>query len=164
MAAAYRADVTAVDQGDKLEFLRSLGAADVIDFERTAYARSGRTHDWILDLAAHRRLRDCRRALSPRGRYVLAGGPTGRFFRLLAAGRLLTLGTAKKMRMLMWEPFAPADVAALCEPAASGAVVPRIDRVFSLEEVPDALRMLEQGNARGKLVIRIRQESREENA
>jgi len=158
MAVAYGAAVTAVDRGDKLDFLRSLGADHAIDFEQTDYTRSGDTYDWILDLAAYRRLRESRRALSPRGHYVMAGGPFGRFMRLLAFGPLLTLGTRQRMQMLMWKPFAPDDVAALSELAASGMIAPRIDRVLPLEEVPDALRLLESGEARGKLVIRIAME------
>jgi NADPH:quinone reductase-like Zn-dependent oxidoreductase len=155
MAVAYGAEVTAVDRGGKLEFLRSLGADHVIDFEREDYTRTGRTYDWILDLAAHRPLRESRRALSDAGRYVMAGGPIGRFFRLLVAGPLLTRGTDRKMGMLMWKPFAPDDVVALTELVKSGAVTPRIDRVVPLEEVPEALRVLEIGEARGKIVVAV---------
>lgn len=159
MAKTYGGIVTAVDRWDKLEFMRSLGADHVIDYEREDYTRSARTYDWILDLAAHRPLRESRRALAESGRYVMAGGPTGRFFRLLAIGPLLTRGTDRKMGMLMWKPFEPTDVDALKVLVESGAVRPVIDRTYPLDEVPDALRLLESGRAQGKLVIAVGSES-----
>ena len=155
MAKAYGAVVTAVDRKDKLEFMRTLGADHVIDFEREDYSRSGKTYDWILDLAAHRSLRDSRRALARAGRYVMAGGPTGRFFRLLATGPLLTRGTDRTMGMLMWKPFEPGDVEALTALVEAGAVRPHVDRVLPLERTPGALRILGNDEARGKLVIRV---------
>lgn len=159
MAKAYGAEVTAVDCAWKLDFLRSLGADHVLDFEQQDYTRSGKTYDWILDLAAYHPLRNCQRALSFRGQYVMAGGPFGRFMRLLTFGPFLTLGTSRRMKMLMWKPFNSEDVAALIQLVAAGAVLPRIDRVFSLEEVPDALRLLARGEAQGKLVIKLSTES-----
>ena len=155
MAKAYGAEVTAVDRGDKLGFLRSLGADHVIDFEREDYTRSGRTYGWILDLAAHRPLLDSRRALAESGRYVMAGGPIGRFFRLVAVGPLLTRGTNRTMGMLMWKPFEPADVDALIALVESGAVRPVIDRTYPLDDAPEAFRLLESGRTQGKLVIAV---------
>jgi NADPH:quinone reductase-like Zn-dependent oxidoreductase len=155
MAKAYGAEVTGVDRTEKLDFLRSIGADHTIDYTSEDYTQSGKTYDWILDLAAHRPLVASRRALGPSGRYVMAGGPTGRFLRLLATGPLLTGGTNRKMGMLMWEPFAPADVAALIDLIESGKLTPIIDRAYSLDDVPEAVRRLESGEARGKLVIRI---------
>ena len=153
MAKTYGATVTAVDRDDRLEFMRCLGADHVIDFEREDYTRSKRRYDWILDLAAYRPLRDSRRALAESGRYIMAGGPTGRFLRLLAVGSLLTKGTDRVMGMLMWQPFSPEDVDALVALVASGAVRPVIDRTYPLDETPDAFRLLESGRARGKIVI-----------
>jgi len=155
LAKAYGADVTAVDRASKLEFMRSVGADHVIDFEQEDYTRSGKVYDWVLDLAAHRPLIDSRRALGATGRYVMAGGPTGRFFRLLAVGSLLTRGTDRTMTLLMWKPFAPADVATLTDLLQAGKIKPVIDRTYPLDDVPEAIRRLESGAARGKLVIRI---------
>jgi NADPH:quinone reductase-like Zn-dependent oxidoreductase len=85
----------------------------------------------------------------------MAGGPTGRFFRLLAVGSLLTRGTDRTMTLLMWKPFAPADVATLTNLLQAGKIKPGIDRTYPLDDVPEAIRCLESGAARGKLVIRI---------
>lgn len=155
MAKAYGAVVTAVDRRDKLEFLRSLGADHVIDFEQEDYARSGKAYDWILDLAAYRALRDSRRALAGSGRYIMAGGPMGRFLLLLAVGSLLTRGSDRVMGILMWQPFSPADVDALIALVASGAVRPIIDCTHTLDEAPEAFHYLESGRAQGKIVIAV---------
>jgi len=155
MAKAYGAVVTAVDRADKQEFLRSVGADFVVDFEREDYTRSGKTYDWILDLAAYRPLRDSRRALAASGRYIMAGGPMGRFVRVLAAGPLLTRGTDRVMGMLMWKPFMEEDVDALVALVSSGAIRPVIDSTYPLDAVPEALQLLESGRARGKIVIAV---------
>ncbi len=155
IAKAHGAIVTAVDRGDKTDFLHSLGADRVIDFEREDYTRTGNTYDWILDLAAYRPLRDSRRALADSGRYVMAGGPMGRFVQLLITGPLLTRGTGRDMRMLMWKPFDQADIDELLDLVASGHVRPVIDRAYPLCEVPIALRRLESGSAQGKITIDV---------
>jgi NADPH:quinone reductase-like Zn-dependent oxidoreductase len=139
-----------------MEMVRGLGADEVIDYSREDYTRSGRRWDWIVDVIGNRSILEIRRALKPGGVHVMVGGPTGRILQALVVGPVISLAGSRKMGlMLWWKPFNKDDVATLVELIEAGRIVPVIDRRYRLSEVPDALRYLKAGRARGKVVITV---------
>ena len=154
IAKAYGAHVTGVCSTAKVEMVRGLGADHVIDYTREDYTRSRQRYDWIVDVAGNRSILDCRRALKPGGVYVMVGGPTARIFGSLFLGPVISLAGSRKMGlMLWWKPFNKEDVAVLVELIEAGKIVPVIDRRYPLSEVAEALRYLDEGRARGKVII-----------
>lgn len=148
------AEVTGVDSADKLDLLRSIGADHVIAYEREDFTRNGQRYDVILDLVARRSIFESRRALSPNGVYVMVGGASDRLLQAAFVGPLISIPGSKKLGIMWWwKPFHQDDVATLKELIEAGVVAPVIDRRYPLSEVPEALRYLEQGRARGKIVI-----------
>lgn len=160
IAKSMGAQVTGVARGEKLEFVRSLGADDVIDYERTDYTAIGRRWDWILDTDSHRSILRVRRALAPNGVYVTLGGTSLPILGALLLGPLLSLRGGKYSGlMLWWKPFHPPDVDRLKSLYRSGAYRPRVDRTYPLAEVADALRWVDDGKARGKVLVAVRGEA-----
>jgi NADPH:quinone reductase-like Zn-dependent oxidoreductase len=156
IAKCFGAEVTAVDSTSKLEMLHSIGADHVIDYTREDFTRNGLRYDRILDLVARRSIFDCRRALNPGGVYVLEGGSTGPLLQAAVLGPLISMTRSKKMGVMWWwRPFQQEDVAFVKELIEAGRVAPVIDRRYPLSEVPEALRYLEEGHARGKIVITV---------
>ena len=154
IAKAFGAEVTGVCSTGKMDLVRSVGADHVIDYTREDFTRGGRRYDWIVDVAGNRSILDCRRALKPGGVYVMVGGPTSRILEALLLGPLISLAGSRTMGlMLWWKPFRKDDVAVLVELIEAGKIAPVIDRLYPLAEVPDALRYLKEGRARGKIVI-----------
>lgn len=154
IAKSYGAHVTGVCSTAKLEMVRGLGADAVIDYSREDYTRSGQRWDWIVDVIGNRSIFNIRRALRPGGVYLMVGGPTGRILQALVVGPLISLAGSRRMGLsLGWRPFARDDVATLVAMIDAGTLVPVIDRTYPLDGVPDALRYLEEGRARGKVVI-----------
>lgn len=154
IARSRGAHVTGVASGDKLGFVRSLGADEVIDYETADPTRPSEAYDWIVDVDAHDALPRWRRALKPGGVYLAMGGSGAWLLSLLLWRPVLRLMTNKTLGlMLHWKPFAPSDMEELLELVRSGAVTPRIDRRFSLEDVADALRWVDEGRARGKVLV-----------
>lgn len=146
------AQVTCVDRGGKLEMLRSLGADSVIDYQREDYTRTGDRYDLIFDVSSHRGFLDVRRALPPDGVYVMTGGPVSRivYFGLVApiAARIDT-----RSYTIRTHTFNRDDLIWVTDLVAAGDITPAIDRTYSLDEVPDALRYFDTGEVKGKLVI-----------
>ena len=154
IAKASGAHVTGVCSTGKVDLVRELGADDVIDYTRADYTRGGQQYDFILDVKGNRSLFESRRALKRGGRYVMVGGPMGRIFTALFLGPLISLAGNRTMGlMLWWKPFRKEDVATLMELIETGKVAPVIDRRYPLGEVVAALRYLDDGRARGKVVV-----------
>jgi len=154
IAKAFGAEVTGVCSTGKMDLVRELGADHVVDYTREDFTRGGRRYDWIVDVAGNRSILECRRALKPGGVYVMVGAPTARILAALMLGPVISLAGSRKMGlMLWWKPFKKEDVAFLVELIEAGTVAPVIDRRYPLAEVADALRYLEEGRARGKIVI-----------
>jgi NADPH:quinone reductase-like Zn-dependent oxidoreductase len=154
IAKAFGAHVTGVSRTSKVDLVREIGADEVIDYTVEDYTQGGQRFDWILDIAGNHSLLECRRALKPHGVYVLIGGPMRRIFGALLLGPVISLAGNRKMGIQMdWKPFRQQDVAMLREMIEAGKIRPVIDRRYGLEQVPDALRYLESGEARGKIVI-----------
>jgi NADPH:quinone reductase-like Zn-dependent oxidoreductase len=154
LAKYFGAEVTGVCSTKKLDLVRSIGAAQVIDYTQEDFTKSGQRYDLILDIAAYHSIFDCRRALRPGGRYVCIGGSMARFFQAMLLGPLISMMGSKKMGTLFGPPNQQ-DMVFLIELFEVGKVVPVIDRRYPLSEVAEALRYLEEGNARGKIVITV---------
>jgi NADPH:quinone reductase-like Zn-dependent oxidoreductase len=156
IAKAMGAEVTGVSSTEKVDLVRSFGVDHVIDYQKVDFTSTGERYDWILDTDSHHSIFRIRRALRPRGVYVTLGGETVRLFQGLLLGPLLSLFNDRWMGlMIWWKPFQPADVATLKELIAAGKLAPVIDRRYPLSEVVEALRYVDDGRARGKVVITV---------
>jgi NADPH:quinone reductase-like Zn-dependent oxidoreductase len=152
LARLSGAEVTAVDNTVKQDYLRSLGAEHVIDYTREDFTKSGKQYDLILDVIAQRSAFAYQRALKPGGTYFAVGGSVPTLLQLLLFGPLIRRTTGKNLRLLV-VPQGREDLVAITELCESGKVVPVIDRRYPLSEVPDALRYHGAGQAKGKVVI-----------
>jgi NADPH:quinone reductase-like Zn-dependent oxidoreductase len=148
------AEVTGVDNAGKLEFLRSLGADHVIDYTRQDFTKTGQQYDLILDLAAYRSVFAYQRALKPNGRYFAVGGSVATLLQIVLVGPWISRAAGKRIRVLGVQRNQQ-DLLAISELCASGKIVPAIDRRYPLREVPEALRYLGEGHAKGKIVITV---------
>jgi NADPH:quinone reductase-like Zn-dependent oxidoreductase len=158
IAKAFGAHVTGVCSTAKVETVRSIGADHVIDYTQEDFAESDQRYDLILDIGGNSSLSRLRRALAPEGTLVITGGERG--------GRWLG-GTDRQLRAMMLSPFVGQrlgtfinkenheDLLVLKELIEAGKVTPVIDRTYPLSEVPEAIRYLEEGHARGKVVITV---------
>jgi NADPH:quinone reductase-like Zn-dependent oxidoreductase len=154
IAKAFGAEVTGVSRPEKMEFVRSIGADHVVDYTGERFPPRTHRYDWILDIAGKDSMRDWRKALSPNGVYVVVGGTVPRMLQALVMGPLISRSAQQTMAiMTWWKPFEREDVAALEKLVAEGEISPVIDRRYPLREVPDALRYVESGHAKGKVVI-----------
>jgi NADPH:quinone reductase-like Zn-dependent oxidoreductase len=158
IAKAFDAEVTGVSSTGKVDLVRSLGADHVVDYTREDFAAGPQRFDLILDIGGNTSVTRLRRALTPEGTLVIVGGETG--------GRWLG-GLQRQMQALVTSPFVRQrlrvfvareryeELEALAELIEAGKVTPSIDRTFPLSDVADAIRYLEQGHARGKVVITV---------
>jgi len=158
IAKSFGAEVTGVDSTRKLDMVRSIGADQVIDYTQEDFTQSGQRYDLILDVAAYHSIFDYKRALSPRGIYVMVGGSTARIFQAMFLGPLISMTGSKKMGILMHKPNK--DLAFMKELFEAGKVVPVIDGRYPLSEVPEALRYFGEGHAKGKIVITVEHNSK----
>ena len=158
IARALGADVTAVCSGPNAALVRSLGAAEVIDYTAQDFTRRGRRYDLLLDIAGSHRAQASVRALKPDGTFVAVGGPPGRWLqpaaRIFAA---VALGPLVSQRMVLTDTVRSAGhkdhLATLTELIEDGKVTPVIDRTYPFADIPAAIRYQERGHARGKVVI-----------
>ena len=154
------AEVTGVDNTEKLEFMRSLGADHVIDYTREDFTRNGRTYDLILDLAAHRSAFAYQRSLTPGGRYLYVGGSMATLLQVLLIGPLTGRAAGKKIRLLA-VGLGAQHLTPIVELCQAGKLATVIDRRYRLSEVPEALRYLGEGHAKGKVVVIVKEGVRE---
>ena len=161
IAKSLGADVTGVCSTRNLDMVRSLGADHVIDYTKEDFTKGDQRYDVILDNVANRSLSECRRVLYPDGRYVLIGGGGANEGRWLGPGLtqalkaiILSKFVSQKMGMMLGE-LNQKDLTALADLMESGKVTPVIDRTYKLSELPQAIQYLEQGHARGKVVIAV---------
>jgi NADPH:quinone reductase-like Zn-dependent oxidoreductase len=158
LASAFGAEVTGVASAPKVDLVRSIGADHVVDYTRDDPTGGGPRYDLILDIGGNRPLSRLRRALAPRGTLVLVGGEDG--------GRWIG-GMERQLRALAISPFVRQrlptfvnrerhqELEILAELIEAGKVTPVIDRTYPLREAPEAMRRLEAGGVRGKLVITV---------
>jgi NADPH:quinone reductase-like Zn-dependent oxidoreductase len=154
LAKLHGAEVTAVDNTGKLEFLRSLGADHVIDYTRQDFTKTGKQYDLILDVIAHRSAFAYRRALKPNGTYFFVGGSVATLFQILLLGPWIKKSTGRKIRLLTVSQNNK-DLIAITELCEAGKVVPVIDRQYPFTQVPDAFRYVTERHAKGKVVITL---------
>ncbi len=160
IAKSFGAHVTGVCSTRNVEMVRSLGADQVIDYTTEDYTRSAQRYDVILDNVGNRSLSENRRILKPEGRFVLIGGggpDNGRWIGPMAKpikAMMLSWFVPQDMGMLLAE-LNKEDLTILGDLMQAGKVTPVIDRRYSLSEVPAAIRYLEEGHARGKVVITL---------
>jgi NADPH:quinone reductase-like Zn-dependent oxidoreductase len=152
LARLTGAEVTGVDNAEKLEFMRSLGADHVIDYAREDFTRNGRGYDLILDLAAYRSASAYRRSLVPGGRYLYVGGSVATLLQVLVIGPVIGRAGRRKIRLLAVR-LGVQHLDPLVELIQAGKITTVIDRRFTLSEVPEALRYLGEGHAKGKVII-----------
>jgi len=152
LAKRLGAHVTGVDNAAKQDFMRSVGADEVVDYRRDDFTRTDPPYDLVLDLVAHRSVFAYRRALAPGGTYRCVGGTVRSLLRVLtvgfAAGRL----TGRSMGVLVVKE-GPAHYEPLADLCVAGEVTIHIDRTFRLDEVPAALAHHGEGRALGKVVV-----------
>jgi NADPH:quinone reductase-like Zn-dependent oxidoreductase len=154
IAKFFGAEVTAVCSTGNMDLARSLGADHVIDYTREDFTQSGRQYDLILAANGFHPLADYKRALAPGGIYVVTGGSMRQIYQAMLLAPWLSVTGGKKMGGITAHANQK-DLVFAKELMEAGKVVPVIDRVYSLAEVPEALRYLVAGHARGKVVIKV---------
>ena len=160
IAKSFGADVTGVCSTRNVDLVRSLGADHVIDYTKEDFAKGTERYDVILDNVPNHSLSECRHILNPKGKYVMIGGggpndsrwigPFGRVIHALLVSPFIS----QKMGMMMADANQK-DLTVLADMMQSGKLKPVIDRTYKLSEVPAAIAYLEEGHARGKVVITI---------
>ena len=156
IAKSYGAEVTGVCSTLNLEMVRSIGADHVIDYTKENFTGSGQHYDIILDAVGNHSLAACRRALTPKGTLVMAGGKAGRWMvgpiaRGIAASALSSFGSQKFASILA--KGSQQDLTVMRDLLQTGKVTPVIDRLYKLRDIAQAFSYLEEGHARGKIVI-----------
>ncbi len=151
IAKSYGTEVTGVCSTRNLDMVRSIGADHVIDYTQEDFTRNGQQYDLIFDAVGNRSVSDIRRALSPNGICAVAG-----FTSLSRLFQVIVLG-GRKIGLMETAKADQKDLVFIKELLEAGKVVPVIDRTYPLSEVPEAIRYLETGHARGKVVITVEQ-------
>lgn len=154
LAVAKGLHVTAVDNAGKLDFLRRIGAHEVIDYRATDPYRTGR-YDLIVDMVARRSAFTYHRAIARGGRFVMVGGTLRALVRMVTIGPLVGALTGRRLGLLIVHT-GPTHFAGIGDRVASGELEVQIDREFPFEELPAALALHGGGNALGKVVVRVR--------
>ncbi|MFO6453508.1 MULTISPECIES: NAD(P)-dependent alcohol dehydrogenase [unclassified Aeromicrobium] len=151
LAKQRGAHVTAVDNASKLDHMRSLGADEVIDYEREDFTRR-QPYDLVLDLVAYRSVLAYRRSVTRGGTYRCVGGSVGTLLRVLTAGSVLGLATGRSLGVLVVKE-GPEHFLPLAGLVTAGDVQVHVDRAFGLDQVPEALAHVGAGRALGKVVV-----------
>ena len=158
IAKSYGAEVTGVCSTRNLDLVRSLGADHVIDYTKDDFTKTDQPYDVIIDNVGNRSLSECRRALKPKGILVLVGGGGANEQGIIGPmakpikAMLLSPFVSQKVGMILAE-LNHDDLAFLADLMQSGKLKPVIDRTYKLSDVPEAIKYVEQGHARGKVVI-----------
>jgi NADPH:quinone reductase-like Zn-dependent oxidoreductase len=154
IAKTFGAEVTAVCSTRNLDMARTLGANHVIDYTKEDFTKNGQQYDLILAANGYHPISDYKRALSPRGIYVMSGGSLAQLFQVMLQGSRMSKKDGQQLGNLTLKPN-PKDLPLLKELLETGKVVPVIDRRYSLSEVPEALRYFGVGHSKGKIVITV---------
>jgi NADPH:quinone reductase-like Zn-dependent oxidoreductase len=158
IAKSFGADVTGVSSTRNVEMVRSIGADHVIDYTQEDFTKRGQRYDLIFDCFANHSLSACRRVLNPKGIYIGVGGPHSRWMIGLLALPLkaLVLSRFVSQKFVVFiARSSKEDLTIMRELMKTGKVRPVIDKRYSLGEVPEAIRYLAEGQARGKVVITL---------
>ena len=154
------AHVTGVCSTRNIDLVRSLGADEIIDYTKEDFANNGKQYDVILDNVPNHSLADCRRSLTPKGKYIMIGGggpddgrvigPFARVIKIMLSKPFVS----QEMKMMMSDPSKD-DMIYLRDLMEAGQVKPVIDRTYKLPEIAEAVRYVEAGHARGKVVVTV---------
>jgi NADPH:quinone reductase-like Zn-dependent oxidoreductase len=158
LAKAAGATVTGVCSTRKIDMVRSIGADHVIDYTREDFADGRQHYDLILDIGGDSGLRRLRRALTPKGTLVIAGGEGGKWTGVGRQLRALALSPVVSQRLTMYVSSTSkrqADLQALRQHIEAGHLTPIVGKTYALPDVPEAIRHLESGHAQGKIAITI---------
>jgi NADPH:quinone reductase-like Zn-dependent oxidoreductase len=158
IAKSFGAEVTAVCSTRNVDIARSIGADHVIDYTQEDFTQTGERYDLILGANAHHSIFHYRRVLSPRGIYVVVGGGLFQIFQAMLLAPFLSLISRKKTRFFIAN-INRKDLDILRGLLEARKVVPVIDRRDPLRHTAEAIRYLEEGHARGKIVITVEHNS-----
>jgi NADPH:quinone reductase-like Zn-dependent oxidoreductase len=155
LAKSFGADVTGVCSTRNVDVVRSIGADRVIDYTRDDFTQGPQRYDLILDTVGNHSFSACRRVMQPGGTYVVVGGPDGRWLGPLAhVLKALVVSRVVSQNLSMFVASVnTGDLTVLKGLIEAKKVTPVIDRCYPLREIPEALRYLEEGHARGKVAI-----------
>jgi NADPH:quinone reductase-like Zn-dependent oxidoreductase len=160
IAKSFGAEVTGVCSGRNAEMVRSIGADYIVDYTKEDFTKSGQRYDLIIDNVGNRSLSECIRVLNPKGKIVLIGGggvndarwtgPLVGVIKMLVLKRFVT----QEMSMMLAD-MNNKDLTILADLMQTGKVKPVIDKTYTLSQLPEAMQYLEEGHARGKVVITV---------
>jgi NADPH:quinone reductase-like Zn-dependent oxidoreductase len=159
IAKSFGADVTGVCSTGNLDLLRAIGADKVIDYTKDDFTRGDERYDLMFDIAGSKSWSECKRVLHPNATFVIAGGPNGNpWIGPLSHGVKVRLTSRRASQTVV--PFFLAqlnkhDLVVLQDLLEAGKIKPVIDRTYPLSETPEAIRYLEAGHARGKVVTTV---------
>jgi NADPH:quinone reductase-like Zn-dependent oxidoreductase len=154
IAKAFGTEVTAVCSTRNVDMVRSLGADHVIDYTRADFTQNGQRYDLILAANGYHPIWAYQRALNPQGIYVMSGGSMAQMFQAMLLGPWLSRNGRQKMGNLLARPNQK-DLVCMKELLEGGKVVPVIERRYPLRETAEAIRYVEEGHTRGKVVITV---------
>jgi NADPH:quinone reductase-like Zn-dependent oxidoreductase len=154
IAKSFGAEVTGVCSTRNLDMVRSIGADHVIDYTKEDFTKSGRRYDLILSTSGYHSISDYKRALLPKGAYVMVGGSGVQMFQAMLLGPWMSMIGSNKMGSMMAKPNQK-DMEFIKGLLEAGTIKPVIDKRYPLNEVPEALSYLEDGHAKGKVVITV---------
>jgi NADPH:quinone reductase-like Zn-dependent oxidoreductase len=150
------AEVTGVCRTEKIDFVRSLGADHVLDYRTVDFTRRAERYDWIIASDSHHPVLAVRRALRPGGHYATLGGGSLDILQAIVVGAIASrAGNRSTGLMLWWKPFHPPDVQTITDLVLAGTLRPAIDRTYALDDVREALRWVDDGHPKGKVLIRV---------
>jgi len=154
IAKSFGAEVTGVCSTRNVDMVRSIGADHVVDYTQEDFTKNGQLYDLILAANGYQPISAYKRSLSPKGVYVMAGGSGAQIFQAMFLGTWISMTGSKKMGSHVMRPKKK-DLIFVKELLEAGKVAPVIDRCYPLREVADAIRYLEEGHARGKVVVTV---------
>lgn len=148
------AEVTAVCSGRNAELVRSIGADHVIDYTQQDFTQLESDYDVVLDMVGNYTSTELKSVLRENGRAVVGGfTELGNLFNVLVLGSMMSIFDSRKIRQLTEVKPNPEDLAYLGQLLAAGTLVPVIDRTYPFSETAEAIRYIETGRARGKVVV-----------
>ena len=155
IAKALGAEVTAVCSTKKIELIKSLGAHKIIDYTKEDFTKNGEKYDLILACNGYHSIFDYKKSLNPEGVYTMTGGSSSQMFEAMLLGPLLSKFGTKKLGTFMSKADKK-NLVILKDLVESGKIKPVIEKSYSLDEVPSAIRYVEEGHAVGKIVISVK--------
>lgn len=158
IAKALGAEVTAVCSSRNVDMVRSIGADQVIDYTKEDFTKKEQQYDLILAANGYHSIFDYKRALSPKGRYIMSGGSMAQMFQAMALGPVISMTGSQKMGNFLARANHK-DLLFIKELLEAGKIAPVIDKRYSLSEVADALMYFGEGHAKGKIVITVDQDN-----